>query len=323
NNGSIEVDGALVQGGAPEGSDAELTLTSSTDILISSVDEERRGVLFSSSGSLELNANANIINTSGRLISNSSIAVEAGGLFDNRLGSENQSADDLLSEVEEAGRSRSSFEISFGEAPVEGLDAVLTAQGDISISAGQSIRNFGGELNANDGNVRLSGTDVLLQSRAFGDVSYQRSCFVFCRASGSSNVETVGGTLSASGRVVVEGTDSFLNLGGFITGLEGIDISAPDIAFQALLLPDFITRPTGLHNFFTGSTEILLFRDVQGGVFGGDGEIVLTSATPVRLIGVTLDESQLSAVSGLDVSQQDRTNSPIFGDNIGLFGLGF
>ena len=321
--GSILVDGAILQGGSEDEAIAGVSFSAAGDVLLSSADLERRGVLFAQSGDLSISAGGNVVNASGRLVSNSAIRIDAGGFFDNRLGELTQDSASLDAILQQARDSQSSFELDFGAAPEDGLDAILTAQGDIVIQAGENIRNFGGEFNANAGDIRLDAPEVLIQSRVFGEASYRRSCFIVCRASGSSSVQTVGGLLNASGEVIVTGAGSFLNLGGFVTGLEGVSIDASDITFEALLIPQFISRPGGLYNFFSGSTDILIWRDVLGGVFAGDGSIVLNSDSAVRLIGVTLDEGQVVASAGLDISQQDRTVSPITDQSIGLLsGLG-
>lgn len=316
--GAILVDGALLQGGSDDPDVAGVTFTTAGNVVLSSLDLDRRGVVFSQAGDLVVEAGGDVVNASGRLVSNGAIGVVAGGVFDNRLGEVAQDSASLAAIVDQARSGRSSFELDFGSAPAEGLDAVLTAQGDIVISAAESIRNFGGEFNANAGDIRLDAPDVLLQARVFGEADYRRRCFIVCRASGSSNVETIGGRFNASGRVIVENADSFLNLGGFITGLEGVSIEASDITFEALLLPQIIDRPSGLYNFFSGSTSLVLWRDILGGVFADEGEIELASDTPVRLIGVTLDPSRLMSSAGLDTSEQERTVSPFTDESIGL-----
>lgn len=321
--GSIFVDGAAVQGSSSDPEVSGVQFSAAENVLLSSVDLDRRGVIFTQSGDLDIFAGGSVINSSGRLISNGSIGIVAGSFFDNRLGELTQDSASLDAIVQQARDSRSSFELDFGAAPEEGLDAVLTAQGDITIQANESVRNFGGDFNANAGDIRLIANEVLLQSRVFGEATYRRNCFIVCRSSGSSTVETIGGRFNASGQVIVEGADSFLNLGGFVTGLQGVSIEASDISFEALLLPQFITRPAGLYNFFSGSTSLVLWRDVLGGAFSGDGQIVLESDSAVRLIGVTLDETQLLVAAGLDTTEQDRTVSPINDQSIGLLsGLG-
>lgn len=316
--GSIVVDGALLQGGSQDPEGTGVRLSSAQDVLVSSVDAERRGVVFAQSGRFDVGAAGDVTNASGRLISNDALTIDAGGSFDNRLGAFGQDSASLSAIVNQARGARTSFELDFGAAPEQGLDAVLTARGDIVITASEAIRNFGGELNANAGDIRLSASDVLVQSRVFGQAEYRRRCFLVCRASGSSSVETIGGSLNASGQVIVQGAESFLNLGGFVTGLEGVSIEASAITFEALLLPQIIDRPSGLYNFFTGSTSLVLWRDILGGVFSGDGEILLDSDTAVRLIGVTLDPDQVTSNAGLDVTEQDRTVSPFSEESIGL-----
>lgn len=329
--GAITINGARIDAGkASSSAGGALVFDAATDIRLMSLDVDRRGVLFGSGGDLVLRAGGNILNHAGRLVSNGDVSVVAGESFRTLMdlpnGSsepsrnvENEKTDPVWWTLGLFSRSSRGFSLDYGAAPDGWRDAVVTASGDIDVTVGEAFHNIGGEFNANGGDINLAAREILLEGLVSGSAHYERRCFIVCSSRGESDIAVRGGRLNAAGRVTARGADSFYNLGGAVTGLEGVHISSDQIIFEALYVPTVVKQPAGLSNFWTGPAAFIYWRDVLGGVHVSDGTIELVSENPAQLLGVALAPEITIAEGGVSTLYDPRSDSPISDRRIGLF----
>ena len=319
--GTLNVDGARIDA-------AVVNFDSAGSVHIRSIDEARRGVVFSFERDLSITTASDLRVENARLISNGSVNAAAGGdirvlLFDAAGSAQPVTTQQSHTGAPEwwtlwtRGRVSRSVNLQFGAAPDDWQDATITAAQSINLDAGGLFRMIGGDLNANTGDVVIDAADIAIEGYVHGSASYARDCLIVCSSRGSSNVGVTGGRLNAAGQVRLTADARVLNLGGTITGLDGVDIRAPEIIFESYLLPDVVQRRAGLTNFWSGPHAYMFWTSRFGGAFTRDGAIGLFSERPVEFRGVTPPEG-LIAPAGTMVTNP-VTISPVRGQNIGLF----
>lgn len=251
-------------------------------------------------GDVALSANKDIINHTGRIISNGDIILSAGGNVENKITIPNGSQTPLVYQGHHKGtpmwwtgftqgRSIRETVIDYGEFDIEGQLAFITATGAINIMAGGDIRNIGGQINANNGDVRLRATNIVSEGVVSGRLDYDRRCLILCSSSGTSTLNVSGGLISASGTLNMMADNVIENRGGFFTGLEGISLEADSVLFESVFLPQIVDRPGGLYNFWSGHSAWLYWRDTLGGVYTAQNNIEIKRAAEITLKGVELE----------------------------------
>ena len=296
--GNIIIDGARVQGARDLDEDAEtelaVNLMSPLDILITTIDVDNLGVVFGVDGDVKLEARRHILNHTSRIIANGDIFISAGGDFDNIIdipNGEREPFANLTSSSRFLGRnSERHLILDYGELDVLDQLAFVTATGSVEITATEDISNIGGQINANDGNIVLTGRNVYSEGLVTGQFEYERKCFIFCRSSGTSTLDVTGGQISAGTELIINSENRISNRGGFLTGLEGITFNGRNIVFEALFLPQIVDRPGGLYNFWSGHSAWIYWRDVLGGAFSGGADFVINDADTILLRGVEIEK---------------------------------
>lgn len=298
--GSIRIDGARLQGAIDPNADEDsdetgpaVSLVTPEDLLITSINADNLGVIFGVDGDVEITAEGNVLNHTSRIIGNGDIVIRAGGSFDNIItipGGERDPVAQYFAGSNLAGlRTRRELRLNYGDLDIPDQTAFVTATGSVEITAGGDITNIGGHINANDGDIRLSASRITTEGIVHGNFSYQRRCFLICRASGTSSLNVAGGQISASGHLSITADTAFTNRGGFLTGLEGITLDAKEVLFESLYLPQIVDRPGGLYNFWSGHSAWIYWRDLLGGAFAGDMDITINNAETIRVRGVDLE----------------------------------
>lgn len=303
--GPIEINGARLQGAIPlseENTDMDVAvrLVSPSDIILRSIDADNLGVLFGIDGDVALDAGGDIINHTGRIIANGDILFTAGGDIENIVALPDGSQDPLVQNGQRTGapawwtgftqgRSIRETVIDYGEFDIAGQLAFITATGGITIRADGDIRNIGGQINANDGDVTLTARNVLSEGVISGRLEYDRRCLILCSSRASSTLNVSGGLISASGSLNITAENNIENRGGFFTGLEGIRLEADRVLFESVFLPQVVDRPGGLYNFWSGHTAWLYWRDTLGGVFSDENDIEIVGASDILLKGVEIE----------------------------------
>jgi len=304
-DGSITIDGARLQGAVNTGDEADessfaVQLASTEDITLRSIDEDNLAVLFGIEGDVSLEAEGDILNHTGRVISNGDISFVAGGDIENIIALPDGSNDPLVQQGSRTGapawwtgftqgRSIRETVIDYGEFDIEGQLAFITATGGVNLTAAGDIRNIGGQINANDGDVNLQARNVISEGVVSGRLDYSRRCLILCSSRANSTLNVSGGLISASGVLNITAENSIENRGGFFTGLEGVSLEAERVLFESVFLPQVVDRPGGLYNFWSGHSAWLYWRDTLGGVFSDESEIEIIGAKEILLKGVELE----------------------------------
>ena len=326
-NVSSAVGGVSIEGARMDA--AMVALESASTISLSSVDADRRGVLFATDGDINLTAPDDILVHSARLVTqNGDINIASSGVFDAIIDipGGTRAADTSLVSESRDGPSwllglvddrRRTMRIDYGEAPEAWVDSTLTAFGSINISADNGISFLGSALNANAGSINLSAPSVLLEGMIAGTLNYERSCIIFCTASGSGEISVTGGILNASQQVNINAPDAFANIGGAVTGLGGVTITSDDIYLSGYYIPTVVERSAGMSNLWAGNYAFVYWQDLYGGIFSDSGSIVFDSDNAVRADYVDLDESKTVARSGLIV-KAPRLTTPVGSHQTGL-----
>jgi filamentous hemagglutinin family protein len=295
---------------APITTDAAVTLRAGGNILNSSRDAEALAIVFGGDGDIRLSAGGDIVNQTGRFIANRHAYLQAGGDFLNLVTlnqgtgtTDTQTGDKLLG----ISRTVRTSNIDLGALSIPNQLAYVVANGNIEINA-RNITSRGGEMNANNGSVRLNARErVVTEALAIGTASFTQRCYIFCRSRSSNDVFLVGGTINASERVEITAGTRVDNLGGRVLAVNGISVKAPEV--HAVSRDVFVARGIyrGLATKF-GQQWAALDRIGQGGVFRTlTGEIEIDGR--VTIDGGELVGAHSPRVSGAITTVRTRGTS--------------
>lgn len=332
--GDIRNTGGRLQGNTRIESEADsaggVTLLAGGDIVNRTVDADRLGIVFSRDDNLAVRAGGDVVNDTARLIANAAVDIRADGAFHNRVEVPDFAGRGRLFETERKGKRLwfSMFlkkekihtrSVDFGELPNAGELAFVVADGDVDIDAGE-VFNIGGEINANDGDIRI--TTSRLDNRAVqsGSAFLESRCSFGCDKHGYSTVELHGGQLQASGGITIEATDAVHNTGGRFLAFDDIRIASPEVAANALDVYEVVQRPKGLRGLFMQDEALLLRMDQGGSFISNMGRIDFDTVIPVRLDGGTTEAADgVESTGGIDVVREPEKDSSRFREHQGLF----
>lgn len=274
-SGNVENRGALVEGVRKSEGDAAseggVTVTAGGRIGNRSVSQSSLGSLFATAGPLVLKAGGDIENLSGRLLSETTARLAAGG--------------NLVNGVLETGETHAGLVLTrdaahFGEYAIGREVGQIVTTGDLTIRAEGRVDNLGGEIAG--AAVSITAADILNRPERFGRQSYTRRCILFfCRRSGQENIRHDGGTVAASEILTLGATGAITNIGGTLTGAKGMMLKAPDVRLQELTFYQSFIRPTGLVGWFQGRTAVRFVTFQPGTVGVGEGRLGFETETPV------------------------------------------
>jgi hypothetical protein len=292
--GDISNQGNLLQGQTAISGDADslggVTLDATGNVINRSLDRGALGIIFASNDDLVVNAGGALENYAGRLVSNRNVTLSSGGDFDNYVTKTGGNGGTLVSSGSIktsfwsrlfGGKSQASSAVDYGDLVIPGTLAYVAANGNVNITAA-NLRNVGGEIDANNGDVVITTGTLTNEALATGRASVQVSCGVTCRTTPSGNVALMGGTISASQDVVVNATGEVLNRGGSILAMREISVTAPSVRAEAVTTWRAVAMPASA--FSPGTVRLL--RTDQGGSFQALGGLVrLNTTDPVVIQG--------------------------------------
>lgn len=229
-------------------------------------------VIFGAGDDVVISAAADFVNLAARVISNRDLKVSAGrnalNLVDH-LGGDGERHDYKDKDRNWFGITtrKSGFSINYGALANEHAQALLVANGTLEVDA-ENIQNRGGELIANDGDIRLVAYDKIVnEALAIGSVRFERSCgLLSCKTKARSDVQLVGGQVSSNRDLEMRAGSVIENVGGRMLALHDISLSAPRIAARALPVYTSLTRAEGLKAWF-GDSWARIYAADQGGLF--------------------------------------------------------
>ncbi|MBU9688231.1 filamentous hemagglutinin N-terminal domain-containing protein [Burkholderia multivorans] len=285
--------GSLVQGQTAIASDADsagaVTLSAAGRILNQSLPQTRLGILFGVQGDVSLTAGADIVNENARILSNRSISIDAGGDLQNIVDHSTGVQNGAVVGFSEQGsrflflRHRSDgFTVHYGALADASKLAYITADaGNVTVRAA-NVANIGGSILSNGGAIDIAARDNIVTQAIFtGQASYRRSCFIFCRASASSNVQAFGGVIEANADIALKAGTQITNTGGTVLALGALTLDAPKTLAQGVPGYTVINRNHDLKAWF-GNRWAAIYAADTGGLFtGGTGKVRLTGEADI------------------------------------------
>ncbi|RKF39402.1 filamentous hemagglutinin [Agrobacterium deltaense] len=331
--GDITNTGVLMSGSGRDGANADskgaATLKAAGDIALLTENADQLAIVFGAKGDLDVRAEGTIINNTGRLLSNNKAIVEAGGDILNIAevlngeGVWHYQKDDGKRLWYTLWQSRETIEtisLDYGQQRVPGQQAYIIGD-SVAMKAGGNVVNRGSSINANTGSVLIDGTSILNEGGLSGSLQFVNRCRLTCIGYGSSTTNVAGGAINANGNIELRASSSILNRYGQIVSYGSINARAPSVVLEGGSIPTVVQRPTGLYNFWGGSTAWIGTGD-QGGVFEApQGSITINAFRPVQVTAGTLRARDgVFALSGIETFKETAGEEYPFGlDSIGLF----
>lgn len=331
--GDITNTGVLMSGSGRDGANADskgaATLKAAGDIALLTENADQLAIVFGAKGDLDVRAEGTIINNTGRLLSNNKAIVEAGGDILNIAevlngeGVWHYQKDDGKRLWYTLWQSRETIEtisLDYGQQRVPGQQAYIIGD-SVAMKAGGNVVNRGSSINANTGSVLIDGTSIHNEGGLSGSLQFVKRCRLTCIGYGSSTTNVSGGAINANGNIELRASSSILNRYGQIVSYGSINASAPSVVLEGGSIPTVVQRPTGLYNFWGGSTAWIGTGD-QGGVFEApQGSITINAFRPVQVTAGTLRARDgVFAPSGIETFKETAGEEYPFGlDAIGLF----
>ncbi len=268
NQGSL-IEGAKKSEG-DESSEGGVTVHAGQLLRNETVSETSIGSFYANGDSLVIKA-GNVENLSGRLLSETDLSIQTSGSIENRV---------LQIGETHAALSDTKSAANFGDFAVGNEIGQVTAVGNISLKADKKVANIGGDISGQT--VSIESAEILNSPERFGAQSFKTRCILFfCKTTGSANVSHDGGTITASEVLSLQAIDNLKNVGGTLTGNDGLVLEAPEIELLNLQFWDSFERPSGLAGFFKGSSSVQILTFQEGVVSSTEGDITLTSDNSV------------------------------------------
>ncbi|PFH10112.1 filamentous hemagglutinin family protein [Collimonas sp. PA-H2] len=283
--GDITNTGSLIQGNArTAGNSAAVTLVASGNILNQSPDANTLAAIFGVNDDVNLQANGNIENHYGRILTNNALHIAALGdvsnIVDKQAGSNNEQPQTSQSQGTRwllFTKSTNSFSVDYGQLDRPDQLSYLVSYAGTTIS-GRNVLNLGGVILANNNsditiNAAQSFQNVALFS---GQANFQRSCLIVCHSSASSTVQSVGGNISAGNNINITAGTSASNIGGTVTAAAGnLTVTAPTVLAQGVLGYRAYEQSRGFKSWFGDTWAQLYAMDVGGSWMANVGKIII------------------------------------------------
>ncbi|VVE40487.1 filamentous hemagglutinin N-terminal domain-containing protein [Pandoraea fibrosis] len=290
------------------------------------------GVIFGVNDDVTMRAGRDIVNLNARIESNRSVSMQAQGDVSNLISHIDGENGGVATAYSNSGRRwllfstrDEGFSVDYGTLPAPGqLAYVIADAGNVSIS-GRNVYNVGGTVLTNGGDIRVSARDDLLnQAVMSGRASYQRSCFIFCRAVASSTTTSAGGQMQAAGAIVLSAGASATNVGGNVIAWGGnLTIDSPLVTAQGLIGYTAYNGTRGLKAWF-GNHWAAIYAQNDGGLFSAaSGEVRLTGRGVIKG-GVMTGANGVTAAGGIETAYVPYREPARIGTHLGLttwFGL--
>ncbi|MCI1016884.1 filamentous hemagglutinin N-terminal domain-containing protein [Herbaspirillum sp. C7C2] len=266
--------GSLLQGNSRitsnSGSAGAVTLRAAGSVLNQSPSSSLLGAIFGNADDVFIQAGNDISNRNARIISNGAMTLVAGGTISNAIdktaganGEQPSSYANSTTRWVFFTERNTGFDVDYGKVAMPDQLAYLVAETGLSATASNFV-NQGGIVLVNNGNVDIAVSDRFHNEALFdGSAHLQRSCMIFCRATASSNITSYGGTLSASGNIAIRAGTEAVNIGGDVTALGDLSITAPSTYAQGVLGYRAYSQ-SGMKSWFGSNWARLYATDIGG-----------------------------------------------------------
>jgi len=331
--GDITNTGVLMSGSRRDTDDGDsagaVTLKAAGDISLLTENADQLAIVFAAKDDLVVRSGGTITNNTGRFLSNSLTSLEAQGdvlnVADIVNGNgtwqyEKSDGKRLWYTLWLARDTTETIGIDYGDQRVPGQQAYITGS-SVAIKAGGDVVNRGSSINANDSSVRIEARNIRNEGALSGALSFVKRCRLTCIGYGWSTTSLSGGAINAGGDIELLASSSIVNKYGQVVSYGDIRMAAPDVLIEGGAIPTVVRRPTGLYNFWSGSSAWIGTGD-EGGVFlAPQGGIAIEAFRPVVVdAGLLEARDGVSASSGLEIRRARAQELYPFGlHGIGLF----
>ncbi|MFJ2994829.1 filamentous hemagglutinin N-terminal domain-containing protein [Pandoraea sp. NPDC087047] len=322
-------DAALASSAGAITLDATGTITNTSD---PSYPSGAFGVIFGVNGDVVMRAGRDIDNRNARIESNRSVSMQAQGDISNVI-SHIEGVNGGAS-IAYANRGRrwivfstrnEGFSVDYGSVPApKQLSYIVADAGNVTLS-GRNIYNVGGAVLTNGGDIHATAANQLVNRAVMaGRASYQRTCFIFCKAVASTTTASYGGQMQAGGSIALSAGQSAVNIGGNVIAWgKRLSVDAPFVTAQGLTGYTAFNGTRGLKAWF-GNHWAAIYAQIDGGLFSASsGEVVLTGRGMIKG-GVIAGAKGVRAPQGIETAYAPRRDPARIGINLGLttwFGL--
>jgi filamentous hemagglutinin family protein len=331
NAGDITLHGAVT--GAERGDedpDAQggVTLKAKGNIKLLTESADRLAIAFSSKDDLYLEATGNLENNTGRILSNANTVLRVGGTLINTMdtiGAGGQVSSvtykrpsGLLGWLFRRKQRVETHIMDWGIPRIPGQLAFIAGE-TMDIKAGH-IFNLG-EIDALDGSLMIDAGTLINRGVYTGHLEFTKSCDVRCTSYGTSAIMPTGGKINAAGSAEIKAR-KLIDNGGDIIAYGNLQVSAPKVMARAAFLPDFVNRPAGLYNFFSGPEALISLSPVGGSFLAPVGSVTVKSKRPVVSYGGTISGYVSTKIqSGIEETKPTQGEFPRGLNHIGLLRL--
>jgi filamentous hemagglutinin family protein len=243
------------------------------------------GILFGAGDDVEVTAGGNIVNRYARIFSNEYLRLQANGDVTNEVTHQDGVGSGQVQTWSSSGqrwfvltKRSAGFDVDYGQVDRPDQIAYLLSDKGTTIS-GRNVTNYGGEIYANNGAIRITATDTFrTEGVATGSAHYERSCLIVCRTSASSTTGVTGGLLSAGTDIDIQAGQQAINAGGRVLAIGNLNVTAPVIYATGITGYTAIARDRGFKAFF-GDTWARLYAQDVGGSWMASGHTQINGDT--------------------------------------------
>lgn len=261
-----------------------VTMIAAGNILNQSPDGNTLAAIFGANDGVSLQANGNIVNHYGRILTNGALHIAAIGdvsnLVDKQTGSNNEQPHTSQSQGTRwliLTKSANDFSVDYGQLDRPDQLSYLVSYAGTTIS-GRNVLNLGGVILANNASdITINAAQTFQNTALFsGQAQFQRSCMIVCRSSASSTVRSVGGNISAGNNIQITAGKTASNIGGTVTAAAGnLTVSAPTVLAQGVLGYRAYEQTKGFKSWFGDSWAQLYAMDIGGSWMANLGKVAI------------------------------------------------
>ncbi|HST95544.1 MAG TPA: filamentous hemagglutinin N-terminal domain-containing protein [Microvirga sp.] len=330
NTGDITLHGAVT--GATRSEDdpdarGGVTLKASGDIKLLTENAKRLAIAFSSGDDIHVEAGGDLVNDTGRILSNANTVVRVAGTLTNTMQTSDAASQahvvrrpmpGLLGRWFGLKQSVVIRRFDRGTARIPGQLAFIAGK-TMDIRAGRIVNS--GEIDALDGSLSIATRTLKNDGLYTGTIELSKKCGLTCISHGTSTVAALGGRINAAGSAEIKAS-TLIDNGGDIVAYGNLSVSAPRIEARATFVPDFANRPAGLYNAFSGSLALASLTPVGGSFLAPAGRVTIDSAEPVVSFGGTINgQVATEAPAGIREERATQAGFPGGLHHVGLLRL--
>ncbi len=299
-----------------------VTLRAGGNVLNQSPSASMLGAIFGKDDDVSILAGNDISNRNARIISNAALNLIGGGtvsnIIDKVAGANGEQAVSYANSSKRwviFNERSTGFDVDYGKVTMPDQLAYLVAETGLRVQAANFI-NQGGIGLVNNGSMDIAASDRFRNEALFdGSAHLQRTCMIVCRSSASSNIASHGGILSASGNIAIRAGTEAANIGGDVTALGDLTVTAPLIYAQGVLGYRSYSL-SGMKTWFGSSWARLYATDI-GGSWLAANKLILNGQGVING-GSFTGMSQLVASNGILTVRTARRDPVSIESSLGL-----